>query len=46
MKASSVKDYSSNKIKPILTFDESMYSASLNTQMVASPVAPSDNFNK
>lgn len=45
MKSSSVKAFSGNKTKPAFQLGESIYSASLQTQLVTSPLA-SDAFNK
>ena len=46
MKTSSVHGLSDNKSRPVLNLEDSVYSASMNTQMLASPIATADNFNK
>ena len=45
LKSSSVRGVSDQKPKPLLNLEDSMYAASMNTQMISSPVAE-NNFNK
>ena len=46
IRTSSVRNISDSKQRPAILFDESVYSGSVNTQMVGSPVGTSDAFNK